>query len=224
MERKKRTKRPRMEDLIPDPKKRTEVINRLYKGDPILGDGGIFTDMLQAFVNAVLEGEMDHHLKERTQSGEGNRRNGHTHKVVRSSVGPLDVHNPRDRTGDHEPILVKKWERELDTGLDDIILSLYARGHSVEDVRFQLRRLYGVDVSSGTISAVTDKVWTEITDWQQRPLFPCYAIVYLDAIHYKVRQDGHIASKAIYTVYGVSVHGDRDILGLYLSESEGSRQ
>lgn len=224
MERKKRTKRPRMEDLIPDPKKRTEVLSRLYKGDPILGDGGIFTDMLQAFVNASLEGEMDQHLKEQTSSGEDNRRNGHTHKVVRSSVGPIEVHTPRDRSGEHEPILIKKWERELGTGLDDIILSLYARGQSVEDVRFQLRRLYGVDVSSGTISAVTDKVWSEITEWQQRPLFPCYSIVYLDAIHYKVRQDGHITSRAIYTVFGVNVHGDRDILGLYLSESEGSRQ
>jgi transposase-like protein len=213
-----------MEDLIPDPKKRTEVLSRLYKGDPILGDGGIFTDMLQAFVNASLEGEMDQHLKEQTSSGEDNRRNGHTHKVVRSSVGPIEVHTPRDRSGEHEPILIKKWERELGTGLDDIILSLYARGQSVEDVRFQLRRLYGVDVSSGTISAVTDKVWSEITEWQQRPLFPCYSIVYLDAIHYKVRQDGHITSRAIYTVFGVNVHGDRDILGLYLSESEGSRQ
>lgn len=224
MERKKRLKKPRMEDLIPDPQKRTEVLSRLYKGDPILGDGGIFTEMLQAFVNASLEGEMDQHLRDQVHTGDNNRRNGHTHKVVRSSVGPFEVHTPRDRSGDHEPILIKKWERELGTGLDDIILSLYARGQSVEDVRFQLRRLYGVDVSAGTISAVTDKVWAEITEWQQRPLFPCYAIVYLDAIHYKVRQDGHIASKAIYTVYGVSVHGDRDILGLYLSESEGSRQ
>lgn len=224
MERKKRSRKPRMEDLIPDPKKRTEVLSRLYKGDPILGDGGIFTDMLQSFVNAALEGEMDHHLKEQSESGEDNRRNGHTHKTIRSSAGPFEVHTPRDRTGEHEPILIKKWERELGTGLDDIILSLYARGQSVEDVRFQLRRLYGIDVSAGTISAVTDKVWAEITEWQQRTLYPCYAIVYLDAIHYKVRQDGHIASKAIYTVYGVSVYGDRDILGLYLSDSEGSRQ
>lgn len=224
MERKRRTKKPRMEDLIPDPDKRSEVLNRLYKGDPILGDGGIFTDMLQAFVNAALEGEMDQHLKEQTTTGEDNRRNGHTHKVVRSSAGPLEVHTPRDRSGEHEPILVKKWERELGTGLDDIILSLYARGQSVEDVRYQLRKLYGVEVSTGTISAVTDRVWTELVEWQQRPLLPCYSIVYLDAIHYKVREDGHIVSKAIYTVYGISVHGDRDILGLYLSENEGSRQ
>jgi transposase-like protein len=223
MEKQKRERKPRMEDLIPDPKKRTEVLSRLYKGDPILGDGGIFTDMLQAFVNAALEGEIDHHLKD-PNSSTANRRNGHTHKQVRSSAGPLEVHTPRDRDGEHEPILIKKWERELGTGLDEIILSLYARGQSVEDVRYQLRKLYGVEVSTGTISAVTDRVWTEITEWQQRPLFPCQAIVYLDAIHYKVREDGHVVSKAIYTVYGVNVHGERDILGLYLSDNEGSRQ
>ena len=223
MEKKTRERKPRMEDLIPDPKKRTEVLSRLYKGDPILGEGGIFTDMLQAFVNAALEGEIDHHLKDQVTSSD-NRRNGHTHKLVRSSAGPLEVHTPRDRDGEHEPILIKKWERELGTGLDDIILSLYARGQSVEDVRYQLRKLYGVDVSAGTISSVTDHVWTEIIEWQQRPLFPCQAIVYLDAIHYKVREDGHIVSKAIYTVFGVNVHGERDILGLYLSENEGSRQ
>jgi transposase-like protein len=116
-----------MEDLIPDSKKRTEVLTRLYKGDPILGDGGIFTDMLQAFVNAALKGEMDHHLQEQTEGSENNRRNGHIHKIVRNSVGPFEVHTPRDRTGDHEPILVKKWER-AGYRLDDIILILYARG------------------------------------------------------------------------------------------------
>jgi transposase-like protein len=213
-----------MEDLIPDPKKREEVISRLYKGDPILGDGGIFTDMLQALVNAALEGEIDHHLNEASSSGRANRRNGHTHKVVRSTAGPLEVHTPRDRDGEHEPILIKKWERELGTGIDEIILSLYARGQSVEDVRYQLRKLYGVEVSTGAISAVTDRVWTEIVQWQERPLAPCQVIVYLDAIHYKVREAGQVISKAIYTVYGVDVHGERDVLGLYLSDNEGSRQ
>lgn len=224
MEKKKRVKQPRMEDLIPDEAKRKEVINRLYKGDPILGDGGIFTDMLQAFVNAALEGEIDSNLKENANTGVDNRRNGHTHKIVRSPAGPLEVHPPRDRLGEHEPLLIKKWERELGTGIDEIILSLYARGQSVEDVRFQLRQLYGIEVSAGVISAVTERVWAEILDWQQRPLAACYVIVYLDAIHYKVREDSHVISKAIYTCYGISVDGQRDILGLYLNESEGSRQ
>ena len=224
MEKKKREKGPRLEDLIPDESKRAEVISRLYKGDPIVGNGGIFTDMLQALVNASLEGEMDHHLQESKLIDKENRRNGHTHKTVRSRVGPIEVHTPRDRTGDHEPTLIKKWDRDLSTGMDDLIISLYARGHSVEDVRYQLRELYGVEVSAGVISAVTDRVWSEIIEWQQRPLSSCYPIVYLDAIYYKVREDGRMVSKASYTVYGVTSDGMRDILGIYLKESEGARQ
>jgi transposase-like protein len=222
-EKSKRKKRPRMEELIPDEAKRKEVLKRLYRGDSILGDGGIFTDMLQSMVNAALEGELDDNLKEKLP-GDDNRRNGHTEKIVRSSAGPLAIRTPRDRNGEHDPILIKKWERELGTGIDEIILSLYARGQSVEDVRYQLSQLYGLEVSAGVISSVTERVWEEIIAWQQRPLFSCYAIVYLDAIHYKVREAGKVISKAIYTCYGVNVEGQRDILGLYLHESEGSRQ
>lgn len=173
-------KKPRLEDLIPDEQKRAEVVSRLYKGDPLIGDGGIFTDMLQAMVNAALEGELDSSL----QSSESNRRNGHNRKVIRSNAGPLDIVTPRDRNGDHEPILIKKWERELGSGLDEVILSLYARGQSIDDVRYQLRQLYGVEVSSGTISAVTERIWSEVLSWQQRELPSCFSIVYLDAIHY----------------------------------------
>lgn len=222
MKKKTRAKQARLEELIPDKSRREEIVSRLYKGDPIMGDGGIFTDMLQALVNAALEGEMDSNLKEKAPN-EGNRRNGHTEKIVRSAVGPFQVRTPRDRTGDHEPILIKKWERELGTGVDEIILSLYARGQSVEDVRYQLQHLYGIDISAGVISSVTERVWTEIVEWQQRPLHACYPIVYLDAIHYKVRESGHVISKAIYTCYGVNSDGERDILGLYLEESEGAR-
>lgn len=223
MARKKRENRPSLEELIPNEAQRTEIVNRLYKGDPIVGNGGIFTDMLQAIVNAALEGEMDEHLKENKVVNKSNRRNGHTQKTVKSRVGPLEIYTPRDREGEHVPTLVRKWDRELGAGLDEIIISLYARGQSVEDVRYQLRELYGVEVSAGTISAVTDRVWSEIVEWQQRPLAECYTIVYLDAIHYKVREDGKIISKAIYTAYGISVDGVRDVLGLYLNESEGSK-
>lgn len=224
MEKKKQTKKQRLEDLIPDNFTREEVMSRLYRGDPIVGDGGIFTELLQSMVNAALEGEMDATLKESPGKGPSNRRNGNTKKTVRSGVGPLAISTPRDRTGEHEPVLVKKWERELATGVDDIILSLYARGQSVEDVRQQLRQLYGIEVSAGVISAVTDRILPEILEWQQRPLASCYPIIYLDAIHYKVREQGHFISKAIYSCYGVDVFGNRDILGLYLNESEGSRQ
>jgi putative transposase len=224
MEKKKRIRKPRMEDLIPDEKKRKEVVSRLYKGDPILGDGGIFTDLLQALVNAALEGEIDPSMEQSALSGVANRKNGHTQKIVRSPAGPLEINTPRDRAGFHDPILIKKWERELGTGVDEIILSLYARGQSIEDVRYQLRQLYGIEVSTGVISSVTERVWTEITEWQQRPLAGCYPIIYLDAIHFKVRESGHVVSKAIYTCYGVNADGQRDVLGLYLGESEGARQ
>lgn len=209
--------------LIPDPVKRQEIIGRLYKGDKILGENGIFTEMLQALVNAALEGEMVDHMDQVDESFP-NRRNGHTNKQVRSTLGPLDIKTPRDRLGEHEPILIKKRERELGTGIDEIILSLYAFGQSVEDVRFQIKKIYGVELSTGTISAITDKVWSEIIDWQQRPLQSCFPVIYLDGIVYKIREDGRVLNKVVYTVYGVNVDGDRDILGLYLSENEGSRQ
>lgn len=220
----KREKKMRLEEIIPDDEMRTEMLSRLYKGDPILGAKGIFTNLLQSFVNAALEGEMDDFLQQSKTGKTGNRRNGHIDKSLRSTAGSLNIQTPRDRFGDHEPLIVKKRERELSTGLDDVIMSLYARGQSVEDVRYQLQQIYGLDISAGTISAVTDRVWDEIINWQQRILATCYPIVYLDAIHYKVREDGTVKAKAIYTVYAVTVDGQRDILGLYLSETEGSRQ
>lgn len=223
-ESKKREKRLRLNEIIPDDAIRNEMLSRLYKGDPILGEKGVFTNLLQSFVNAALEGEMDNFLQETKDDITDNRRNGHTSKSLRSTAGPLSIQTPRDRSGDHDPVIVKKRERELGTGLDEIILSLYARGQSVEDVRFQLHQIYGLEVSAGAISAVTDRVWSEIIEWQQRPLATCYTIIYLDAIHYKVREDGKVISKAIYTVYSVTTDGQRDILGLYLSQSEGARQ
>ncbi len=223
MKKKKRVVRPRLEDLIPDDDRRKEIVSRLYNGDPIVGEDGIFTDLLQALVNASLEGEMDQHLQEDSQQGKSNRRNGHMEKTVRSRVGPMQVVTPRDRDGSHDPQLIKKWERELSGGMDHVILSLYARGQSVDDVRHQLRELYGLEVSAGTISAVTDRVWDEIISWQQRPLASCYAIVYLDAIHFKVRDQGTVQNKAAYSVYAITVDGQRDLLGLYLSDAEGAR-
>ena len=226
MEKKRRTKAPRMEDLIPDAERRAEVLRRLYNYDSLLGEGGIFTDMLQSMINAALEGEIDYTLASDSESDTGsrNKRNGYTSKQVRSSAGTLDIRPPRDRDGVHEPVILKKWQRSLGTGIDEIILSLYARGQSVEDVRFQLRQLYGVELSAGAISAVTDRIIPEINQWQNRQLLPFYAIIYLDAIHFKVRQDGRVISKAFYTTYAVDASGQREILGLYLGDSEGARQ
>jgi hypothetical protein len=174
-EAKKREKRLRLNEIIPDDAIRNEMLTRLYKGDPILGEKGVFTNLLQSFVNAALEGEMDNFLQEAKDDSPDNRRNGHTSKSLRSTAGSLSIQTPRDRSGDHEPVIVKKRERELGTGLDEIILSLYSRGQSVEDVRIQLHKIYGLEVSPGAISAVTDRIWSEIIEWQQRPLATCKA-------------------------------------------------
>lgn len=212
-----------MEDLIPDKDRREEVLRRLYQGDDIIGERGIFTDLLQALVNASLDGEMDGHLSSEKENDPTNRRNGKLSKTVRSTVGPLNIETPRDRSGTFDPSIVGKWDREFSTGMDNVILSFYARGQSIEDIRHQLREIYGVEVSAGTITAITNRVWDEIVSWQNRSLNALYCIIYLDAIHYKVREQNQVIMKAVYTVYGINAYGARDVLGLYLSETEGSR-
>lgn len=218
-------KRKTLEDLFPDPKLRQRVKDRLYSGEPLFGEDSVFSEMLQAMVNAALEGEMDQFMEEEKASdgGSKNRRNGHLGKTVRSSSGPLSIRTPRDRQGDFDPLLVGKRERELKTGMDDLIIELYARGNSVDQIRQQIRKLYGVSLSEGLISSITDRVMDEITVWQQRLLAACYAIIYLDGIHYRTREDGVASGRTIYTVYGVDAEGQRDILGLYVFAEEGAR-
>ncbi|HCS20838.1 MAG TPA: IS256 family transposase [Bacteroidetes bacterium] len=223
MDKRKKNRSPRMEDLIPDKDRREEVLRRLYQGDDIIGERGIFTDLLQALVNASLDGEMDGHLSSEKENDPTNRRNGKLSKTVRSTVGPLNIETPRDRSGTFDPSIVGKWDREFSTGMDNVILSFYARGQSIEDIRHQLREIYGVEVSAGTITAITNRVWDEIVSWQNRSLNALYCIIYLDAIHYKVREQNQVIMKAVYTVYGINAYGARDVLGLYLSETEGSR-
>lgn len=218
-------KRKTLEDLIPDSELRDRVKDQLYSGNQLFGEDSVFSEMLQAMINASLEGEMDQFLGEQKASDEKkkNRRNGHTRKKVRSSSGPLSIRTPRDRNGEHTPLLIGKRERELKTGLDDIIIQLYARGNSVTEVRQQIKNIYGLELSEGLISSITDRVLDEVTEWQQRPLMPCYAIIYLDGIHYRTREDGVSSGRTIYTIYGVDTEGNRDILGLQVFKEEGAR-
>ncbi|MDM7939797.1 MAG: IS256 family transposase [Methanothrix sp.] len=219
-------KRTRLEDLVPDPEIRERVVKHLYSREPLLGKGSVFSEMLQAMVNTMLEAEMDGFMQDQADRDDGlsNRRNGHIHKTLRSAEGPIEIKTPRDRLGAHEPILVPKRSRELNTGLDNAIISLYARGNSVSDIRKQVHEIYGLELSEGMISSITNKVYDQVTEWQQRPLDACYTIIYLDAIHYRTREERQSVQRAVYTIYGVNAHGDRDVLGLYIAESEGARQ
>ena len=141
-----------------------------------------------------------------------------------SSAGELKINTPRDRNSTFEPELIAKRQTELNSGLNDQIIALYAQGNSVEDVRRLIHQIFGVEISAGKISAITDQVLPLVQEWRSRPLQAFYAILYLDAIHFKVRQEGKYGIRAFYTVYSIDVEGRRDILGLYLSENESATE
>ena len=194
----------------------------LYSKEPMFGDGSPFSELLQNMVNKMLEGEAEHHIESDIQSGKRNKRNGYTKKRVITTSGPIEVSTPRDRNSTFEPELIGKRERELNSGLDNQIIALYAQGNSVEDVRRLLQKMYGVEISAGKISRITDHILPEIEQWRNRPLQSFYPIIYLDAIHFKVRHDGVYSSRAFYTVYSVDWAGNRDLLGFYVNTSEGA--
>lgn len=198
-----------------------EAIAKLRSGKGLTGEGGALTGLISRIVTAAFEGEISEHLTQSEPSG--NRRNGHTKKTIRTGLGPIDVHPPRDRNGSFEPELIRKWERSLAPELESQILTLYAVGTSHLDISEHMRKMYGVNYSPSFISSVTDRVLEEITVWKSRPLDEVYAIIYLDAIHFKVRENRQVMTKAVYTVFGVDLEGERDVLGLFIGQSEGAR-
>ncbi len=207
-----------------------ELMDRLVEeagGEEALRDpGALLRELTGALVERALEAEVAHHLGyeagEAPPEGQTNRRNGKGRKRLRTNQGEVEVRVPRDREGSFEPKLVPKRQRHFD-GFDDKILAMYARGMSVRDIRAQLEELYGTSVSPDLISRVTDSVMDELRAWQQRALEPVYCIVYVDAIRVKVRAKGRVVNQAVYTVLGVTPHGDREVLGLWLQETEGAK-
>ena len=216
-------KKRTLEELLSDPKMSERLKERLYSKKGLLGKESPFSEILQGMVNTMLDAEIDGFLTEERAAGTTNKRNGKTPKRVISEIGDLHVSTPRDRNGHFEPELIGKRQRELTSGLDDQIIALYAQGNSIEDVRRLLEDIYGVSISAGRISEITDKVLPEIQEWRTRSLQSFYPVVYLDAIHFKVRQEGKYISSAFYTVYAVDWEGNRDLLGLYVnSGGEGA--
>ena len=200
----------------------SKLRNHLKSKKPLFGSESHFSGLLQSMVNTMLEGELEDHLQEEKKKGRKNKRNGHNHKEVISEEGKLTISTPRDRLGTFEPEILAKRERQLSSGLDKQIMALYAQGNSIEDVRRLLLDMYSVEISAGKISAITDKVLPEIQQWRERQLRTFYPILYLDAIHFKVRHEGKYSSQAFYTAYAVDWYGNRDLLGMYVNESEGA--
>lgn len=173
----------------------------------------------------MLEGELDGHLGYAKHSPQGNNsgnsRNGKTRKKIRSKRGELNIEVPRDRNSTFEPVLVPKRSRFVE-GIEEVIISFYARGMSVRDIETQIREIYGVNVSDATISNVTSRVHTLVTEWQSRPLSPVYFVVWMDGIVFKVRQNGKVINKTIYLAVGLNDQGLKEVLGMWLGENESA--
>lgn len=196
-----------------------DAIKKLYEGKPLSGKEGIFTPLIKRILEASLEGELDSHLESEENP---NRRNGKTGKNLKTSLGSVDIKTPRDRNSSFEPQIVKKRQRVLNEEIDRKIISMYGLGLSYSDIRKHLEEMYGLETSESTITSVTDRVIEDVQNWQQRPLERVYPVVWLDAIHFKVKQDNKIVSKAVYCVIGINMDGYKDVLGMYLGHSEGA--
>lgn len=200
-----------------------EAKDQFKSGKPLFGKDGAFHQVLEDFLNAALEGEMDSHLAQSKANRSSNRRNGKMPKEVQTEYGPVTVETPRDREGSFAPEVIQKRQTILAEGLSDKIISLYATGQSMSDISAFLEENYGTKISRETISNITDKVWPEIKAWRTRTLDDVYPIVWMDAIHYKVRDDkGTTVARAIYNVIGINKEGYKDLLGMYVSHSEGA--
>ena len=207
-----------------------EVLDELLKGiktqEDLAGPNGLLKAITKALLERMLEGELTHHLgyekNDPAGYGSGNSRNGKTRKTLKSEQGELEVAVPRDRQGSFEPQLIRKHQTRWD-GLDEKIITLYARGMTVRDIQAQLHEMYGVEVSPGLISEVTDAVLDEVKTWQNRPLDSMYPVVYLDALMVKMRHEGRVENRAVYVAIGINDEGIKEVLGLWSSANEGAK-
>lgn len=198
-----------------------EAIKKLRSGKGLIGEHGALTGLIGRILKAAYEEEITDHIL--NTKSENNRRNGSTKKKLQTGLGEIEVKPPRDRQGTFSPQIVKKWERQIAPELEEQILSLYAIGTSTRDISEHLDKMYGVKYSASFISDITNRIVDEVEAWKSRPLEDIYAIVYLDAIHFKVRENRKVITKAVYTVFGVNMDGQRDVLGLYIGQSEGAK-
>lgn len=182
----------------------------------------LFSETLQEMLEAELDDSLGYARNDAKNKHTSNRRNGHSKKTVRSEYGEIDLEVPRDREGEFEPLVVKKHQKSV-TGIEDQILALYARGVSTRDIQDHLQQLYGVEVSPTLISNITNKIMPLIKEWQNRPLQQIYAVVFLDAIHFKVKQEGQIVNKAAYMAIGIDLDGHKDVLGIWIGENESAK-
>ena len=203
-----------------------QLLQDCQSQDDLLGQDGLIQQLTKALVERALQGEMTHHLGYDKHAPEGknsgNSRNGTSAKTIQGKRGQLQIEVPRDRNSEFEPQLVKKGQTRFD-GMDEKIISLYARGMTTREIQGHLYEIYGVEVSPSLVSTVTDAVLEEVREWQSRPLDAIYPILYLDALQVKVKSQGRVVNKAIYLAFGVNLSGRKEVLGLWAAESEGAK-
>lgn len=200
---------------------RDKALLQLMRGESLTGKDGVFAPLIKQFIESALEGEMSAHLDERQRSG-GNKRNGKGHKILKTSSGSINIVTPQDRLSNFTPMIVKKRETVLSENLAPKIIGLYGLGMSLRDISRHIKEMYDVDISADTLSEITDRVIPQVREWQNRPLDNVYPIVWMDAIHYKVRDGGRVVSRAVYNILAINTQGHKDLIGMYVSESEGA--
>ena len=199
-----------------------KAVKELLAGKKIGGKDGVLAPLVKELVEAALEAEIESHIADEVLKGKRNRRNGYNRKTVKSSSGEFELATPRDREGSFEPQIVKKHQTTISDEIEEKILSMYALGMSYRDISKHIEEIYQISISTATINTITDKIISKVKEWQARPLERVYPFIFLDAIHYKIKDNGKYVNKAVYTILGINIQGKKEILGLYLSESEGA--
>ena len=202
-----------------------ELLDQLLAGrdpDEVFAKDGLLDDLKKALSERILNAELDEHLDEERDAGKANRRNGSSRKSVLTGTSKMTLSIPRDRSGTFDPKLIAKYQRRF-PDFDTKVISMYARGMTVREIRGHLEELYGIDVSPDLISAVTDAVLEQVTEWQNRPLDVCYPLVFFDAIRVKIRDEGFVRNKAVYIALGILADGTKEILGIWIEQTEGAK-
>lgn len=203
-----------------------DLMKNYRKPEDLIGDNGLLKQLTKALVERAMKAEMTAHLgyDKHDPAGKksGNSRNGKSKKTIKGEFGNMEIAVPRDRNSTFEPVIIPKGETRF-TGFDDKIISMYARGMTTRDIQAHLHEMYGVEISPTLVSQVTDAITEEITLWQNRPLEEVYPIMYLDAVRVKVRHNGSVINKAVYLAIGVTWDGTKDILGMWIAETEGAK-
>lgn len=197
------------------------ALDQLKSGKSLTGEGGVFAPIIKEFLESALSAEMESHLNEEERN-KGNKRNGKGVKTLKTSSGEITIETPQDRHSRFEPQIVKKRETVLADNLAPQIIGLYGKGMSLRDISSHIEEMYDVEVSATTLSEITDRVIPQVKEWQNRPLDEVYPIVWLDAMHYKVRDGGKVVSRAVYNILALNKHGRKELIGMYVSESEGA--